>query len=136
MNQQPDVLTPADISNIKNLSYVKNLVTKMENPNPLIIVFIVICTILLCYFFYIEVIKINISGKWCDDDNNIYFIEHNNWSDHINIMQNGRNRQINNNGIVKGSVVILYDSISDTENIGVFLNNCIKWTNDTTWTLL
>ena len=141
MNQQPDILTPADISNIKNLNNAKNLVTKMENPNPLIIVFIVICMILLCYFFYIEFVKINISGKCCDDDNKIYIIKHNNWSDNINIMQIGSNRQLYNsqlynNGMVKGSVVLLYDSNSNTENIGVFLNNCIKWTNDTTWTLL
>ena len=121
------ILTQTEYNDITNLINANKLLTKMDNPNPITIVVIVIVIMILFYFTYVVLIKQNLSGQWFDENNKVFLINHCGVRDVIKI---SRKNDIQN-GIVKGNVVILFNK--DNTKTGIYINDCIKWTDDTMW---
>jgi hypothetical protein len=122
-----DNLTNEEIFELKNLENVKHIVSRSENPHPLIIVLIIIGSILLIYFCYITFMKKTLSGQWLDEKNNIFIIKHNLWKDTLII--DGPNNSTY--GVVKGNLIVIY--VDSTMKMGVCLNDNIEWVDGSSW---
>lgn len=121
------VLTKAELNDINNIINTKKMITKLENPNPLIIVFIIVVIVVLFYFIYITQIKKSLEGRWYDDNDKVYFVHHCMFKDILTVST--KNSTIK--GIVKDDIVLLF--YNNETKLGIHLNNCIKWTDNTTW---
>jgi hypothetical protein len=110
-----------------NFDNVKSMIIKLENPNPIVILTIVATAIVLFYFIYVTTIKISLTDKYYDDNYNIYNITHCKFTDSIVI--HGLDNY--NSKIVKNNIISITND--NTTTLGVYLNNCIKWTNNKTW---
>jgi hypothetical protein len=112
----------------KNIEYVRNLIQKHENPNPLLITYLVLLILVVVYVIYILYIKENISGIWFGNIENLpntfkYKIKHNPFLDTLTIKWNGGK----SNGKLIGRTIILYNNLGN-EISGVLINkNTIKW---------
>jgi len=116
------------IEKIKNNVYELNKKIELKNnPNPVYIVCLMIGYLVVIYFMYVFIIKTDISGTWKDSDGNIYKISHNKFSDNI-IIFNNRKKTI---GVMHGNLVIIRNESND--NMGVYLNNRIKWLHKKIW---
>lgn len=113
-----------DIRELQNLQNVKNIVKRSENPHPLILCCIILCTVIIMYYLYVVKFKHNITGQWMDDDNHIHLIQHNIWKDKL-LVDNY------NSGVVRGNTVIVYEN--HTMRMGVLLEHSIYWTDGTSW---
>ena len=120
-------LTENDLVELQNLNRVKHIVKRSENPHPLILCTVIICSMLVIYYIYITRFKPNINGQWRDDDNHIHIIRHNIWKD-VLLVDNY------NYGVLKGNMVVVYED--QTMKMGVLLDNIIYWTDSTTWYLI
>lgn len=121
------VLTKAELNDINNIINTKRMIMKSENPNPLIIVFIIVVIVVLFYFIYVTQIKKSLEGRWYDDDDKVYFVSHCVFKDILTVST--KNDIIK--GIVKDDIVLLF--YKNETKLGIHLNNCIKWTDNTTW---
>ncbi len=113
-----------------NEQNVRRIIEKKEHPNPTLILSFVVILLLIIYYIYISFVKNSFSGIWISDNDQIFKIYHNKWSDNINIMQmyiDGSNDIYYANGYVLGNAIYLleFDSIS----MGVIYNNKIYWAN-------
>ena len=116
------------IEKIKNnVSELNKKIELKNNPNPVYIVCLMIGYMVVIYFMYIFIIKTDISGTWKDSDGNIYKIKHNKFSDNIIIFQNHKKTI----GVMHGNLVIIRNESND--NMGVYLNNRIKWLHKKIW---
>ena len=110
-----------------NITDLNRKIELKNNPNPVYIVCLLIGYIVVIYFIYIFVIKTDLSGTWKDSDGKIYKISHNKFNDNIVIYQDDKKTV----GVMHGNIIILRNSKRD--NIGVYLNNRIKWIHQKIW---
>ena len=113
-----------ELAELKNLIKVKSVITRMENPNPLIIVVIILVVILVMYCLFINFIKKSITGIWVDDDDKSNDITHNKWKD--TIIVNGKSH-----GLIKGHLVIIY--MEQKMQMGIWIDDKITWTDGSVW---
>jgi len=121
------ILTKSELNDINNIINTKKIITKSENPNPLIIIVIIVAMVILFYLVYVTQIKNSLEGRWYDDNDKVYFIDHCKFKDILVVSSKNSNVK----GIVKDDIVILF--YKNTTKLGIYLNNCIKWTDNTTW---
>lgn len=117
-------LNDQEVAELKNLIKVKDIVRRTENPNPLVIVVIILVTMLVMYCLFIQVIKKNITGVWIDDDDKSNDIVHDKWKD--TIVVNGKYH-----GLVKGHLVVIY--MAKKMQMGIWVKNKITWTDGSSW---
>ena len=53
------ILTKSELNDINNIINTKKIITKSENPNPLIIIVIIVAMVILFYLVYVNTIKQN-----------------------------------------------------------------------------
>ena len=107
-----------------NLQKTINVVRKSENPHPLFVVAIVLLTIMVFYCLYVNSVKKSASGVWSNSENKEFTLCHNKWTD--SVVMNDRH-----SGLVNGNLVIVH--LNETSQIGVWLNDTIKWMNGDIW---
>ena len=117
-------LSDQELAELKNIINVKDVIRRSENPNPLIIVLIILGSMILMYFIFVQFVKKSVAGTWLDDNKNINIINHNKWKDSISINDNS-------NGFVKGHMIIVY--MFDKVKTGIWLNDKINWTDGSSW---
>jgi hypothetical protein len=116
------------IEKIKNnVSELNKKIELKTNPSPVYIVCLMIGYMVVLYFIYIFIIKPDISGTWKDSDSKIYKITHNKFSDNIVIYQNCKKTI----GVLNGNIIIIRDGTTD--NMGIYLNDRIKWIHKKIW---
>lgn len=120
-------ITNEELEELKNLSNVKYIVERSENPHPLTIVLIIVGVILILYCCYMTFVKKNLTGEWVDDEDNVYVIKHNTWQNTI-VVSSGKGIQ---QGVVNGDVVIIY--VDETMRIGIYTVNNIEWMDGSSW---
>lgn len=107
-----------------NLLHVKDVVKRSENPNPLIIILIIVCMILILYCLHTNFIKKSLSGIWYDDNDTTHEIFHNKWRDVITVDKQYQ-------GVVQGYMVVIY--FNNDIKSGLWINDTIKWTDGSHW---
>jgi hypothetical protein len=122
-----DNLKEIELAELQNLKRVNNIVKRSENPHPLILCTIILCSMVVIYFIYITRFKPNINGQWRDDNNHIHLIRHNIWKDKLCVDNY-------NYGVLKGNMVVVYEG--QTMKMGVLFDNSIYWTDSTSWHLI
>jgi hypothetical protein len=110
-----------------NFSDLNKKIELKNNPNPIYIVCLMIGYMVVIYFMYIFIIKTDISGTWKDSGGIIYKINHNKFNDNIVIYQNCKKTI----GVMHGNLIIVRNDSND--NMGVYLNNRIKWIHEKIW---
>ena len=121
------ILTKSELNDINNVINAKKMITKSENPNPLIIIVIIVAMIILFYLVYVTQIKNSLKGRWYDNNDKVYFVDHCKFKDILVV--SSKNSTVK--GIVKDDIVLLF--YKNKTKMGIYLNNCIKWTDNTTW---
>lgn len=113
-------LTPEE----KNHQYVRYLVNKDNNPNPIVITVIIVVIMVMLYYIYVSLIKQCYSGAWVSSDGNIVYIVHNKWNDSILVddLISGKA-----NG---GSICL---QVRDSMYLGTFYDGSIYWVNGGVW---
>jgi len=117
----------------KNNDNIQKIIEMRNNPNPVYIVCLLVGYIIVIYFLYVFLVKEDISGEWKDSDDNNYKILHNKFSDNIIIVKTDKNSKDCKKiiGILHGNLLILRNN--NLDNIGVYLNNRIKWLDSKLW---
>jgi hypothetical protein len=109
----------------RNLSKVRNMVTRSENPNPFTMIIIIISTLLVIYFVYMFQVKKLVGGQWKASGSELtYMVVHNKWKDTLVINEHLF-------GFVKSNLIVMYEG--DDMLLGVWLDDIIEWTNGTKW---
>lgn len=112
---------------LNNLARVRDLVERSENPHPSVIILIVVGSILIIYCMYICMVKKSATGEWVNEDNNVFTIKHNKWTDNLVI-----NTSIGATyGVIKGNLIVIY--FGRTMKMGVWLKDNIDWVDGTSW---
>ena len=124
------------ISSNNQKAYEK--ITLKCNPNPNIVIFIVIIFMIICYFMYVYFMEPSLTGKWKDSDNIIYDIKHQKIKDKITIIvpydKTAPNTAptstapITDFGALNKNLLIM-----DSGKIGIYLNDRIKWVDNKIW---
>ncbi len=106
-----------------NVSNVKNIIHKNDNPHPVLITVIAFVLVMLIYYIYVVFIKVNFGGKWFieEKEQKSVIIHHNLWSDGVTIDNIGT-------GYIKGGAIYVSNG-----KMGVLYNNNIYWTDKTVW---
>lgn len=108
---------------LQNVINVKGTITKLENPNPLTVVFIIIITLILLYFIFILIVTPNISGVWIDNNDVKHVIKHNKLTDNISIGMY--------NGTIKNNIINI--DMGGIKKMGIWATNEIAWIDSTKW---
>ena len=108
----------------QNLYNIRYIVRRSENPHPMTIVIVVIISLLAMCFVYRLFIKPSVSGTWVDTKNKKHIINHNKYTDEINV--DGQFY-----GVIKGNLIVFY--VDDKMKMGVWLKNEIEWTDGDRW---
>lgn len=113
-----------EAAELQNLTNVKTLVRRSENPNPIILVLIIIGVMMVMGAVYIMYVKKSISGIWHDAEGNSHVILHNKWINTIVVDDTY-------NGTTAGHLVV----INKNEEIltGLLVNNQIQWGDGSSW---
>ena len=127
MSGIPNADRELQAAELKNIANVKEVIKRSENPNPLVVVIIILATILAMYFMFVQFVKKSISGLWSDANGNINEITHNKWKDSIVLNHNF-------NGFIKGHMVAIY--INNSAKLGLWMNDRINWIDGSTWECL
>lgn len=119
--------SPADI----NEDYVRRVIRREENPDPMYIVYFTVATCILMYYLYIIVIKACIGGTWYSDlDDGAFKIHHNIWNDTVFVYISGEEVM---RGHISGGAINL-SSRAGIEYMGVVQGNKIYWAgSNITW---
>jgi len=113
----------------QNYNNVKYLITKEDNPNPILICVTVALCIVLLYYIYVLYYKIDLSGKWVDKHKEAYKIYHNKWNDKLLIYKDKKIIEI---GYLNGSALYIKNS-SNKQKMGVLNKNNIYWFSGDIW---
>ena len=137
------------ISSNNQKAYEK--ITLKCNPNPNIVIFIVIIFMIICYFMYVYFMEPSLTGKWKDSDNIIYDIKHQKIKDKITIItpydktapNTASTSGTSNTAPTSGTPNIAPTTdfgalnknllIMDSGKIGIYLNDRIKWVDNKIW---
>jgi hypothetical protein len=114
---------PAEEINITN---VKNIIYKNDNPHPVAIVAIAAVLIIFMYYIYVVFIKTCFNGYWLTEGEHggDVVIRHNKWNDSLRINGVG-------SGFVKGGAIYL--RVADEMHTGILYNNNIYWVGGAVW---
>jgi hypothetical protein len=138
----------SDQTPIRNLENVKYVVERSQNPNPWVLTIIIIIIYMFIKYSYKMYSTSNISGIWVSSIEKKYDYNLNAYNLYTyDISYNMLNNTICvnfiddkkiKNGVVDGKLIYIYDQgkldkNSDNINVGVLVNNKIKWTDGTTW---
>ncbi len=115
---------PAEEINITN---VKNIIYKNDNPHPLIISALAMVLIIFIYYIYVVFIKTCFGGRWLTDGEygGAVVIRHNKWNNTVHVDDVG-------SGIINGAAIYLRTSGSLLYS-GVLHNNNIYWIGGAVW---
>lgn len=119
------------ISSNNQKAYEK--ITLKCNPNPNIVIFIVIIFMIICYFMYVYFMEPSLTGKWKDSDNIIYDIKHQKIKDKITIIVPYDKTAPNTAPITDFGALNKNLLIMDSGKIGIYLNDRIKWVDNKIW---
>jgi hypothetical protein len=108
----------------QNLSNIRYVVRRSENPHPMTVVIIVLITILVMYFICIQFMRPSVAGIWLDTKNRQHSISHNKYTNEINV-----DNQFYGN--IKSNLIVFY--IDNKMKMGVWLGNEIEWTDGDKW---
>ena len=109
---------------VRNLARVQQIVRRSENPHPCVVAIIILISLLLMYYIYVNSIKPSLSGIWINSDKTEYHIKHNKFKDTIEINKTYP-------GFINGTVLVVY--MGDILQMGIFTNDKIKWLNGEVW---
>ena len=130
-----DIKNQIDTLVKNNNESMQKIIELRNNPNPVYIVCILIGYFIVIYFLYIFLVKDDISGKWKDSDDNNYEIMHNKFNDNIIVykkLNNIKNKKCKKSiGVLHGNILIMQNN--KYNNIGVYLNDRIKWLDNKLW---
>jgi len=107
-----------------NLTNVKYIVRRSENPHPMTLIAIVVITLMVICYIYKTFLKPNISGIWQEDNGSKYTITHNKWDDSLSV--DGAFY-----GVIRGNLVAYY--VRNKLFMGIWLNDTIEWTDGSRW---
>jgi hypothetical protein len=134
----PELMTVSDTNDVNvsnvgeenfNRNNIRHIITKSENPNPLVIIGIVIALIVVMYCIYIVGIKKTIGGKWIDEHGKPVDITHSPWTDIVTITIGGQTAKGKINGII---LSVLHGNGRETMT-ALVINDTINWKNGSSW---
>jgi hypothetical protein len=112
----------------RNYNYVRRTITKNDHPNPILIAFIIISVLILLYYVKHRIYKLNLSGKWYNQDG-LITIDHCQLYDLIIVSGRQMGRL---SGKVDGSAICLH-GVDDALYTGVYHKGHIHWNNGDIW---
>lgn len=107
-----------------NLSNVKYIVRRSENPHPMTLIAITVIALMFICYIYKTFLKLNISGIWQGENGSRYVIIHNKWDDSLRFDDEFY-------GVMRGNLVAYY--VKNKLLMGVWINDVIKWTDGSKW---
>ncbi len=110
-----------------NITNVKNIIYKNDNPHPAAIAAIAAVLIIFMYYIYVLFIKTCFNGQWITSGEygGAVIIRHNKWNNTVQIDGVGV-------GVINGSAIYLR-AHEDEMFLGILQDNNIYWVGGAVW---
>ena len=129
----PDQSLEQDINDtiLRNFEDIQRKIELRHNPNPVYVLCLLLGYYVAMYCLYIFLIKDDISGIWKNSDERIYKIIQNKFTDNVIIYEMNKKECKKTIGTLHGNLLIT--QTTNSNNIGMYLNDRIKWLDDKIW---